>query len=49
MRPAGNSNPELVRAARTRSLLSFTAVAGNPTILNVDALLHIAAQSHGEE
>src|SRR5690348_11620207 len=32
IRPAGNSKRELSSAARTRSLLSFTTVAGRPTM-----------------
>src|SRR5260370_11431479 len=32
MRPAGNSKRELSSAARTRSLLSFTTMAGRPTM-----------------
>src|SRR5207253_11321120 len=39
IRPAGNSKRELRSAARTRSLLSFTTVAGRPTIQNVVSLL----------
>src|SRR4051794_1166542 len=35
MRPAGNSKPEFCRAARTRSLLSFTAIAAKPTMEKV--------------
>jgi hypothetical protein len=30
MCPAGSSNPQLASAARTRSLLSFTTVSGQP-------------------
>src|SRR5580704_13313584 len=35
MRPAGNSKPEWMSAARTRSLLSLTTVAASPTMQNV--------------
>ncbi len=35
IRPEGNSKPELSIAARTRSLLSFTTVAGSPTMQNI--------------
>ena len=35
MRSPGNSKPAFLIAARTLSLLSFTAVSGNPTILKV--------------
>ena len=34
MRLVGNSNPALIMALRTRSLLSLTAVSGRPTMVN---------------
>ena len=39
MRPAGNSKREFTSAARTRSLLSFTTVAGKPTMQKVGSPL----------
>jgi hypothetical protein len=34
MRRAGKFSPELMIALRTRSLLSFTAASGRPTIVS---------------
>src|SRR5919108_745538 len=39
IRPAGNSKREFSSAARTRPLLSFTTVAGRPTIQNAGSPL----------
>jgi len=36
MRFMGKAQPEFRMAARTRSLASWTAVSGNPTMVNVD-------------
>src|SRR5947208_5623299 len=49
IRPAGNSKRELRSAARTRSLLSFTTVAGRPTIQNVQAVLLLGHNPVPEE
>jgi hypothetical protein len=35
VRPMGNLNPELVRAVVTRSLDSFTAASGRPTMTTI--------------
>src|SRR5438105_6040730 len=49
IRPAGNSKRELRSAARTRSLLSFTTVAGRPTTVVKESKERVRSEEHTSE